>query len=127
MTRYAADLRSGDRLAIPGRYAPEGAIFTGGPSKTVATAAQILERYRTRWRPPTSFDWCDLSYEVLTPDSVAVTGFFRWGASDTVTYAAYTGLLVRRDGRLAIRLEHENVLPPGKVPPGCSASPVTGR
>ena len=68
--------------------------------------------YRGGWRPPASFDWQDLSYEAVGPDAVVVTGRFLWGVSATTRLPfSYTALLLRRDGRLRIRLEDESGRP----------------
>lgn len=78
--------------------------------------------YTTRWSPPASFEWRGLAYEPVGPDAVVVTGQFLWGeASGAPLTFSYTGLLVRRDGRLRIRLEDEDPAPP--PPPPAATTP----
>jgi hypothetical protein len=108
MAAYEIDLRAGDRAAVAARYAPEGAIFAGFGPTDVDTHAELAENYRSRWQPPSSFRWCNVLIEPLSADTVAVNALFEWGSGEEVGRFAYTGLLVRRDGRLTIRLEHEN-------------------
>jgi len=117
MDAYARDLREGDRDGIIGRYDPRGAYFMGMGRKELAPMDSIRARYRGRWRPPAGFEWQDLSYEVVGPDAVVVAGRFVWSVSAerSVTYS-YTGLLLRRDGRLHIRLEDESTAPPPPRP-----------
>jgi hypothetical protein len=113
MTGYARELRAGERDAIAARYDSRGAYMTGGGLKTLASSDSIRAIYRAAsWRPPSRFEWQDLSYEVLGPDAVLVTGRFDWTTGDGRTLpASYTALLVRRNGRLRIRAEHEDVAP----------------
>ncbi|HYH81557.1 MAG TPA: hypothetical protein VEX86_17260 [Longimicrobium sp.] len=113
MASYATDLLQGRRDAIVARYDPRGATMMGMGQKEVMTRDQIHQRYHgPRWNPPVSFAWRDLSYEVVGPDAVVVTGLFDWGISaERKEQLSYTGLLLRRDGRLMIRLEDESFAP----------------
>lgn len=113
MQSYVADLMEGRRDAIVARYDPRGAYFVGQGRKDLMMTPAITERYHGRWQPPASFAWRDLSYEVVGPDAVVVTGMFDWGVSaERKVPVSYTGLLLRRDGRLVIRLEDESAAPP---------------
>jgi hypothetical protein len=112
MEGYARDLRGGERERIIERYDPRGAYFVGQGRKTLLPLDSIQASYRGRWRPPFSFEWQDLSYEVVGPDAVVVTGRFTWGLSAEQRLSfSYTGLLLRQDGRLRIRLEDESGAP----------------
>jgi hypothetical protein len=112
MSAYAADLRAGARDRVAERYDPRGAWFMGQGRKAFVSPDSIRARYRGRWTPPASFEWRDLSYEVVGPDAVVVTGLFFWGAGAGEPHRySYTGLLLRRDGRLRIRLEDESGAP----------------
>ena len=111
MERYAEDLWQGNRAAIAARYDPTGAWHVGPGRAELESWDQINRRYRGRWAPPASFEWRNLSYEPLGPDSVLVVGGFHWWpqkkADQPPLEYSYTGLLVRRDGQLRIRLENE--------------------
>lgn len=113
MSGYATDLRAGNRSAIAARYDGRGAYMVGRGTKMLASPDSIRAIYHgAGWSAPSRFEWRDLSYEVLSPDAVLVTGRFEWTTRDAQTLpASYTGLLVRRDGRLRIRAEHEDIAP----------------
>jgi hypothetical protein len=113
MASYAADLLAGNRDGIADRYDPRGAWLVGEGRKTFVSLDSIRAQYRDGWRPPVSFEWQDLSYEVTGPDAVVVVGRFVWGASATQRFQySYTSLLLRQEGRLRIRLEDESGAPP---------------
>jgi hypothetical protein len=113
MDGYAVDLRTGDRAAIAARYDRRGAYFAGHGRSELETWAQIEARYRDDWRPPAAFEWRDLAYEPAGPDAVVVTGLFTWTRAADVEplLLSYTGLLLRQDGELRIRLEDESMSP----------------
>lgn len=111
MREYAEDLRNHDRAAIAARYDSSGATVIFNGERNVRSFNEIETRYRDRWIGPTSFDWRDLSYDVLTTDSVLVTGEFEWGAPDGIERYSYSGVLQRQQGVLRIRLEVESLLP----------------
>jgi hypothetical protein len=112
MAAYARDLSAGAREAVIARYDDRGAYLVGGGEKTLMPTDSIRATYLGRWQPPASFEWRDLSYEAVGPDAVVVVGRFVWGlsAERRMTYS-YTGLLVRRNGALRIRLEDEDPAP----------------
>lgn len=111
MARYAELLRAGDRAAIAALYHRDGAWRVGHGEKRMESRADIEAYYASpSWSPPARFEWRDLSYEWLSEDAVVVVGLFDWesgGGRPPVTYS-YTGLLVRQDGELRIRLEDES-------------------
>jgi hypothetical protein len=114
MEEYAADLRAGNRAAIADRYDRRGAWRQGNGDNVLEPWDSIREIYAgARWEPPASFEWRDLHYESAGPDAIVVVGAFLWGraAGQPPYLFSYTGLLVRRDGRLRIRLEHESMRP----------------
>jgi hypothetical protein len=119
MDAYAHDLRTGDREAIAARYDRGGAYMMFNGTRDFAPWDSLAAQYRTRWRPPAAFEWVDLVYLPTGPDAVVVNGSFLWtrqpGAEPT--RLSYTGLLVRQDGELRIRLEDEAVDPPSTPPP----------
>ena len=110
MAAYGEDLAAGRRAAISDRYDRRGVYFLGNGRKNLRPWAQIEQRYRTGWQPPASFEWKELSFEPAGRDAVVVAGLFVWGLGEgkgTETFS-YTGLLVRQDGVLRIRLEDES-------------------
>ena len=116
MERYAQDLTLGNRAAIAARYDRNGAWHVGPARVELETWDQINRRYRNRWAAPASFQWRDLAYEALGPDSVLVVGGFRWWPQKKADRPpldySYTAVLVRRDGALKIRLENEATAAP---------------
>jgi hypothetical protein len=117
MARYADDLRGGRRGEIAARYDRRGA-WRVGPSKVAFEPwAQIDTRYRRGWSAPSSFEWQDLAFEPAGADAVTVVGRFLWGPGPDgrkppVLYA-YSALLVREEGQLRIRVEHESAAADG--------------
>jgi hypothetical protein len=112
MSGYAEDIRHGRRQAIVERYDRRGAYRVGEGEKNLESWDLIRAAYMTQWTPPTSFVWRDLSYEPVGNDAVIVIGLFDWGLADGRRLAfSYTGLLVRQDGELRIRLEDESMSP----------------
>lgn len=110
MAGYAEDLRSGRRHLIAARYDKRGAFRVGEGEKIFETPEMIRACYLTQWVPPRTFEWRNLSYEVLSGDAVVVVGLFDWGTGDGRKVAfSYTGLLTRQDGVLRIRLEDESI------------------
>lgn len=112
MSDYADDLRSGRRQAIAERYDRRGAYRVGEGEKTLESWELIRAAYLSQWIPPVRFGWRDLSYEVINEDAIIVIGLFDWGLADGRNLSfSYTGLLVRQDGGLRIRLEDESMSP----------------
>lgn len=138
---YAEDLRRHRREAIANRYDSRGYFRMGNGTKTLVSFEDLKKRYLTGWTGPKSFEWKDISIEVLSPDAAVVTGLFDWqDASGWTTTYCYTGLLKKYSRKWFIRVEDESVSPvpwtihhligdrskPGpfkytlKVPPGAS-------
>jgi hypothetical protein len=114
MASYAEDLIAGDRAAIAARYDRTGSWVLGNGHKMFSTAAATEAYYAgSGWQPPERFEWHDLSYEVTGPGSVLVLGTFVWKPKDgsPERIVSYTGLLVRQDGQLRIRVEDESAQP----------------
>jgi hypothetical protein len=67
----------------------------------------------TKWMGPKSFEWKDISIEVLSPDAAVVVGRFEWQTDrgETLSYS-YTGLVIRHSGGWRIRIEDESARPP---------------
>ena len=121
MERYAGVLRAGDRAGIAALYDRRGAHLQGFGGDKWETHAQITAAYRDKWSPPLAFEWHDLRYEALGPETVAVVGRFTWTpAQGNPTVASYTAVLVRREGALRIRVEHESAVEQPPVTPAAS-------
>lgn len=115
MAGYAADLLSHDPDAIAARYSRRGVHLVLPGFRKLEPYDSILRIYREDWRGPESFEWEDLSYEVLGDAAVAVIGTFRWESPPGAgVLANYTAVLVREEGELRIRVENESFdnLPP---------------
>lgn len=109
---YAGDLRAGRREAIVERYDERGFYRMGAGVKELVSFEETKKIYLTRWTPPKSFAWRELSVDVLGKDSAVVTGLFDWQTADGVTVTlSYTGVLTRRAGKWRIRVEDENASP----------------
>src|SRR4028118_2048982 len=93
---YAEDLRQHRGEAIANRYDPRGYFRMGNGSKTLVSFEDVKNRYLTKWTGPKSFEWRDVSIEVLSPEAAVVVGLFYWqrDVGDKVTFS-YTGLLVK--------------------------------
>ena len=112
MSSYADDLRHGRRQSIVDRYDRRGAYRVGEGEKNLESWELIRAAYMTQWTPPATFAWRDLSYETVAENAVIVVGLFDWGLADGRRLAfSYTGLLVKQDGELRIRLEDESMSP----------------
>ena len=85
----------------------------GNGSKSLQTFQQIKDRYLTKWSGPKSFEWKDLSVEVLSNGAAVVLARFEWttSAGQALSFS-YTGVLVKRGGKWRIRVEDESTAPP---------------
>jgi hypothetical protein len=111
MADYARDLAAGDRAAVAARYDRRGAWRVGNGEKRLQSFEEVRAFYAgSQWERPASFAWRDLSYEPLGSDAVIVVGLFDWGLGEgrPPLTVSYTGLLIRQDGMLRIRLEDES-------------------
>jgi hypothetical protein len=110
---YAEDLRRHRRGAIADRYDPRGVFFLGQGGKSLESFEATKNRYLTKWTGPKSFEWKDLSIEVLSPHAAVVVGRFEWqtDSGETLSYS-YTGLVLQHSGRWRIRVEDESRRPP---------------
>src|SRR4028118_613191 len=92
---YAEELRLHRGEAIAARYDSRGYYRMGNGTKTLVSFEDNKKRYVNNWTGPKSFEWKDLSIEVLSPDSAVVTALFDWqiGASESRLYS-YTGILM---------------------------------
>ena len=109
---YAADLRAGRREAIAERYDARGYYRMGAGGKELVSFEDTKKGYMTRWSPPKSFAWRELSVDVLGKDSAVVTAVFDWQTADGVTLTlSYTGVLIKKSGKWRIRVEDENSSP----------------
>jgi len=116
MEAYGRDLAAGERARLAARYDRRGAWILGGGRKAFESHAQITAFYGGKaWTRPAAFAWENLSFEPAGPDAVVVAGQFLWTeAGKAPRLSSYTGLLVRQDGELRIRLEDEDAAPEPK-------------
>jgi len=108
LAAYADDLRQHRKQDIAARYDPRGVFVLGHGNKTFETFEKCREFYLSKWKGPETFEWQDLSIEVLSPDAAAVLGKFEWGVEDRAGIVSYSALLVRHDGQWRIRAEAES-------------------
>jgi hypothetical protein len=110
---YADDLREHRRESIANRYDTRGVYFLGNGQKSLETFEATKNRYLTKWKGPKSFEWKDLSFEVLSKDAAVVLGRFEWRTESGETFKySYTGLLLKQSGQWRIRVEDESMQPP---------------
>lgn len=110
MEGYAQDLRAKNGTAVAARYNRSGFHSMGFGHKKFTPYDSVRVSYEERWRGPDSFEWQNLSFEPITSDAIMVLGQFLWGndnIAEPMTFS-YTGLLVRQDGELRIRVEDES-------------------
>ena len=106
---YAEDLRQKRREAIADRYDRRGIYMMGNGRKSLETFDAVRERYLNKWNGPKSFQWKDLSIDVLSRDVALVLARFEWETDKGEIYKySYTGVLVKRDGKWLIRVEDES-------------------
>ena len=116
MEDYGQDMASGRREAVIKRYDSRGCFRMGQGQKRYWKPEDVRAYYLERYKVPLSFRWRDLTYEVLSPDSVVALGLFEVGLADgRKVNVSYTGLLLRQNGEWKIRLEDESRALP--VPP----------
>ena len=122
MEGYARDLLAGNRAGIAARYDRRGGFILGEGRKAFGPYDRIVQQYASaQWVAPAAFEWRNLSFEPVGRDAVVVIGQFAWtrqGAAAPRVYS-YTSLLLRQDGQLRIRLEHEDTgaeTPPPAAP-----------
>jgi hypothetical protein len=110
---YAEDLRQHRREAIADRYDPHGVFFLGQGFKRLESVEATKNHYLTKWTGPKSFEWKDISIEVLSPGAVVVVGRFEWQTDTGETWSySYTGLVIKESGRWRIRVEDESTRSP---------------
>ena len=110
LTAYAEDIRHHRREAIVNRYDRRGIFALGNGGKSFDSFETVKKNYQTDWIGPMSFEWDDVSVEVLSPEAAVVAGRFKWQPPKTEQpqIYSYTGLLVKDSGQWRIRLEDES-------------------
>jgi len=109
MDEYRTILVAGDRARLIALYDRGGTYILGDGTKEFRSPAGIAEMYKD-WGGPAAFEWHDLSYEPVAKDAVMVLGRFTWTPKNGRPAAtlSYSSLLVRREGKLRIRVEDES-------------------
>jgi mannose-6-phosphate isomerase-like protein (cupin superfamily) len=111
---YGDDLRQHARESIANRYDTAGYYRMGNGLKSFLSFEDSKKRYLTNWTGPKSFDWKDISVEVLSPEAAVVTALFNLqGSTGEKSTYSYTGLLVKKTGGWKIRVEDESFNPAG--------------
>ena len=113
---YGEDLRWHRRDAISDRYDTNGVFFLGNGNKSFESFEANKKYYQNKWIGPKSFEWKDLSIEVLSTDAAVVIGRFEWetDGGETLKFS-YTGLVKKYAGGWRIRIEDES-RQPAKAP-----------
>ena len=106
---YGEDIRRARREAIANRYDPRGYFSVGNGLKSFLTFEETKARYMNSWAAPKSFEWRDLSFDVLSPTSAAATGVFdiEFTNGQKAIYS-YSASLVRQADKWTIRVEDES-------------------
>lgn len=109
MANYRTILVAGDKARLLALYDPQGTYVLGDGTKEFRSPAGMADMYKN-WGGPADFEWHDLSYEPVGKDAVMVLGRFTWTPKSGRPPAtlSYSSLLVRRDGKLRIRVEDES-------------------
>ena len=110
---YGAALKAHRRDTLAQYYSPEGALIVFNGARMQLSRNGIDSVYRGRWQGPVFFSWDSMTYEVIRPRQVLVTGQFRWqppGSADTSRYI-YLSILEATDSGIRIRVEHETLMP----------------
>ncbi|HUF89261.1 MAG TPA: serine hydrolase [Gemmatimonadota bacterium] len=110
MAELEGEIRASDIDAILRRYSRDGVYLVSYGHKSLVSHEDLVASFHEGWVEPASFQFDDLSFEVLGADAVAVAGIFRWKWSEEEGYlGSNASLLVREDGDLRIRLESESI------------------
>lgn len=106
---YAEHLVQNHKEAIADLYDPSGCYILGNANKSFLSFEENKKYYLTRWTAPKSFEWNDLSIEIISPSAVVATAIFNLERStgEKMTYS-YTGLLIKQSGKWRIRVEDES-------------------
>ena len=106
---YGEDLRWHRREAISDRYDTNGVFLVGNGNKSLESFEVNKKYYQNKWVGPKSFEWKDLSIEVLSNDAAVVVGRFEWetDGGETLRFS-YTALVRKYAGGWRIRVEDES-------------------
>jgi hypothetical protein len=114
---YGEDLRWHRRDAIANRYDTNGFFQVGNGSKSLDSFESNKKYYQTKWIGPKSFEWKDISIEVVSTDTAVVVGRFEWETDGGETYKfSYTALVKKTAGVWRIRVEDESRQPQTATP-----------
>jgi hypothetical protein len=114
LTLYAEDIRQHRREAITNRYDRRGYYRMGNGVKTFRSFEETKTHYLTRWVGPKTFEWKNVSIELVSSQSAIVTALFDMttATGSLVTYS-YTGFFNKTSGEWRIRIEDESISPLG--------------
>lgn len=110
MEAWGAAIRDGDADRILTTYSKAGVTFATKGTKYFTTFEELANQFGVGDLDPQDFEWEGLSFEVLSPDAVLVTGSFRlrW-LEDEGVRGSNMVLLVREEGELRVRAESESL------------------
>lgn len=77
MEELEVAIGSGDAETLLARYSEDGVYLAMKGRTTLVPFDDFVRSYREGVDPPHSFEWQDLSYEVLSRDAVVVIGTFQ--------------------------------------------------
>ena len=107
--KYAEHLRQSQRGAIASLYDTSGCYMLGSGHKEFVSFQDNKDYYLTKWNAPKSFDWKDISIEVISPTAAVVTAIFIWERSTgEKRTSSYTGFLINQSGQWRIRVEDKS-------------------
>ena len=108
LNSYAEDSVAARREAIANRYDPRGYFVLGNGRKRLDSFEDSKKRYLNTWTSPQSYEWKDISIEVLSPNAAVVAALFDVQRAGVKQTYSYTALFVKREGKWVIRVRDES-------------------
>ncbi len=95
MEGYGRDLAAGERAALGERYDTAGSLALINGRTIELSHAETAARYLESWTPPLFFQWDNLSYHIIEPETALVMGRFKWMRSEPDTTVYSYGAVLR--------------------------------
>jgi uncharacterized RmlC-like cupin family protein len=105
---YAEDSLAARREEVANRYDSRGYFALGDGDKRLVLFEDSKKRYLTTWTSPQSFEWKDVSIEVLSPDAAVVTALLDVQKAGVKRTFSFTGLFIKQAGKWVIRVKDES-------------------